>query len=115
MLYPTMNQPLVVLMVFLAGIASGVCFDIAKVLTFLSGKDKYSKAIFEFLATIISLFMLFLVNLKFNYGQFRLYVLLIFALSLIIEQFFLQLLWTKLLSKCYNRHIWKKKDKRKEK
>ena len=113
MLYPTLVQPLVVLMVFFAGLFSGLIFNMAKILTFLSGGDKYSKGIFDFLATISSFAVLFFVNLKFNYGQFRLYVLGVFLLSLIFEQFLSRVLWTKALSKCYNKLVWKGRRRRK--
>ena len=115
MLYPTLIQPLVILMVFLAGLFSGLVFNLSKILAFLSGNDKYSKNIFDFLAMIFSFTVLFFVNLKFNYGQFRLYVLGVFLLSLIFEQFLSRVLWTKAISKCYNKLVWKLKNKRKTK
>ena len=115
MLYPTLIQPLVILMVFLAGLFSGLVFNLSKILAFLSGNDKYSKNIFDFLAMIFSFTVLFFVNLKFNYGQFRLYVLGVFLLSLIFEQFLSRALWTKAISKCYNKLVWKLKNKRKTK
>ena len=115
MLYPTLLQPLVILMVFFTGLFSGVVFNLSKVLAFLSGSDKVSKGIFDFIATISSFAVLYFVNLKFNYGQFRLYVLVVFVLSLIFEQFLSQVLWTKAISKCYNKLVWKLKNKRKKK
>lgn len=113
MLYPTANQPLVILVLFLAGLFSGIIFNISKLLAILSGGDKYSKAIFDFLATITACSILFFVNLQFNYGQFRAYVLFIFVLGIIIEKILLRVLWTKGISKCYNKLVWKLRSKRK--
>ena len=115
MLYPTANQSLMIFLVFISGVISGVLFDLAKMLTFLSGKDKASKNIFEFFATILSFAILFTINLKFNYGQFRLYVIAIFLASLFVEQFLFKVLWTKVIKKCYNNFVerWKKKGKTK--
>lgn len=113
MLYPSSGQPVVILFVFLTGLTSGLFFDISKILTFLSGGDRTSRHIFDFLATIISFACLYFVNLVCNYGQFRLYVLVVFLISLIFEQFLSKVLWTKVFSKCYNRLREKWKTKRK--
>ena len=103
MLYPTTNQPMVLLVIFCVSIISGLVFDLAHILTFLSGNDKNSKHIFDFLATIISFTLLFFTNLEFNYGQFRIYVLIIFLIFFAFERFLSKLLWTKVLSSCYNK------------
>lgn len=115
MLYPTLSQPLVFLAVFGAGLAGGLIFDIFKILTFLSGNDRYSKIFFDFLATILSFGLLFVVNLAVNYGQFRIYVLLSFLLSLLIERLLSKFLWTKCIRKCYNRFREKHAGRKKEK
>ena len=114
MLYPTLSQPLVFLVIFLTGIAGGVIFDVFKTLTFLSGNDKYSKILFDFLATIFSFALLYIVNLNVNYGQFRIYVLLTFLLALYLERLLSKFLWTKCIKRCYNR-IKEKKNARKKK
>ena len=101
MLYPTLNQPLVLLIIFLVGVISGFVFDVARILTTLSGNDNISKHIFDFFATIISFAFLYFANLKCNLGQFRLYVLAIFLLSFSFQRLFSKILWTKLLSKWY--------------
>ena len=80
MLYPTLNQPIVLLALFACGIVCGLVFDVCKILTTLAGNDKFSKHFFDFLATIFSFLLLFFVNLWCNYGQFRLYVFLVFLI-----------------------------------
>lgn len=117
MLYPTLNQPLVIIMMLIAGFASGIVFDVCRILTTLSGNDRLSKHLFDFIATILSFAILFLNNLHFNYGQFRVYVVAIFLLSFWIERKLVQKLWTKLLQKWYSnivqrREDWKKKRNR---
>ena len=92
MLYPTLNQPLTILAIFLVGLASGVIVDIGRLLASLIGGQKYSRHFFDFLAVIISCALLLLTNLKVNYGQFRLYVILIFLLSLALERFLSKIL-----------------------
>ena len=113
MLYPTANQPIIIILVVLTGLVSGLFFDISKALCFLSGNDKVSKEIFNFFAVILSSTTLYFVNLKFNYGQFRFYVVMVFFASLSFERFLSKVLWTKVFAKCYNsiRKKWKKKKK----
>ena len=102
MLYPTLNQPLVILMTTLAGLFCGVFFDLARILNLLLGKNKYTKHIIEFFATIVACGVLFLTNLKFNYGQFRFYVVLIFLITFALERIITGILWTKLLKRWYS-------------
>ncbi|MBO5394865.1 MAG: spore cortex biosynthesis protein YabQ [Clostridia bacterium] len=114
MLYPTLNQPLIIVMMLLAGFACGIVFDVCRILTLLSGNDKVSKHIFDFIATLISCAVLYLNNLHFNYGRFRLYVIALFLISFALERKLVQKLWTKLLQKWYSsivqrREEWKNK------
>ena len=110
MLYPTLNQPLIVLIIFTVGMASGLIFDIARILTTISG-EKWSKHIFDFLATIICFFALFFINLSINLGQFRIYILAVYLASFTLERFFSKILWTKLLLKWYTNVMNRRKKK----
>ena len=107
MLYPTVNQPIVILAMFFTGLACGIIFEIFRFLTFLSGNDKISKNFFDFLAVIFSFVLFFIVNLAVNYGQFRVYVILIFLIGFAVEEIILKILWTKLIEKCYTRIVTK--------
>ncbi len=102
MLYPTLNQPLMFLLLIIAGLASGVIFDILNMVVTLLGNDKYSHHFFNFLSVLFSFALLFVINLKFNYGQFRIYVLAIFIASFLLERLISKILWTKLIKKCYS-------------
>lgn len=114
MLYPTLNQPLVFLVILAVGLASGLLFDLANILTILSGKDKFSKGLFDFIAVIFSFGVLFYSNLAVNYGQFRVYVLLTFLFAILIERLLSKILWTKCIKKWYN-NIKEKRDERRKK
>ena len=114
MLYPTLSQPLILLVVFCTGIIGGLVFDVFKILTTLSGNDKVSKHFFDFLATIFSVALLFGVNLSLNYGQFRLYVIAVFLISFLIERLLSKFLWTKVFSKWYT-NITRRRPKRGQK
>lgn len=102
MLYPTLNQPIIFIVIIFAGIFSGIIFDFFRILTTLSGGDRYSKHIFDFLAVFFSFIVLFLCNLKFNLGQFRIYVLCVYLISFAFQRFFSKYVWTKLATSWYN-------------
>lgn len=109
MLYPTLNQPLVALAILGAGVIGGLFFDVARILTTLSGGDKWSGNIFDFIATICCFAVLFLTNLFVNFGQFRIYVLCVFLISFSLQRLFSKFLWTKLLAKWYTNIAKRKK------
>lgn len=114
MLYPTLNQPLVIVMMLIAGFVAGLFFDICRLIALLTRKDKAAKHIMDFVATITAVVILYLNNLHFNYGQIRLYVVILFVLSFYLQRKLSQKLWTKLLQKWYSniaqrKENWKKK------
>ena len=102
MLYPTSNQPLLIFLLLVGGLVGGLVFDITRVLNLLLGEKKIFKHIFDFFATSLSCFILFLINLNFNLGQIRLYVPIVFLLAFIIERTISRNLWTNLLKRWYS-------------
>ena len=103
MLYQSLSQPLVFLCIFCTGIASGLLFDCKKLLVALCNKNKVFDQVLGFICVSISALGLFLTNLGINYGRFRLYILLAFALSFTLERFSIGKLWTKIIDVCYNK------------
>ena len=86
MLYPTLNQPIVMLVMFFVGFASGFLFDFAFLLK-KSLKDlKATNIFFDFLACIFSFVIFFVTNLYINYGQFRIYVVVIFIIACLLQR-----------------------------
>ena len=102
MLYPTLNQPILFIVLIAGGVVGGLIFDVFRILSTLSGNDRFSKHFFDFLATLFTFFLLFFINMGLNYGQFRIYVPLVFLTSFTLERLFSKFLWTKLLSKWYS-------------
>ena len=102
MLYETLSQPQIFLFVVLFGFISGIIFDIFKIF-----KNRIKNRFFINFLTFFNVFLViliyFFVNLKFNYGEFRFYILLSFFLSLFIERLFIGNLLGKFLEKCYNK------------
>ncbi len=109
MLYPTLNQPLMFLILICVGLLSGLIFDFFNILIALLGKDKSVKIFFNFLSVIFSFVILFISNLYFNFGQFRMYVLFVFIVAFYVQRVFSKILWTKVIKKCYNQNRGKRK------
>ena len=74
MLYPTINQPFVAFILIISGAFSAVVIELLSILSFLSGRDKFTKNLFDFFKSIIFFVILFFANLIYNFGQFRIYV-----------------------------------------
>ena len=102
MLYPTMNQHLMLFALVVGGFLAGIVFDVFRFLSMIFGNDKVLKHFFDFLSTILASLLLFLTNLWLNYGLFRIYVVCIFVISFAVQRFISKFLWTKLISKWYS-------------
>ena len=105
-LFETLSQPYIILFVIMSGFLSGLFFDISYIISFLCNDNKIVRNILEFISVVCAFVVLFIVNQIFLYGQFRLYVLTFFVLSLALEQFTLGKLIAKTRNLCY--HIFRK-------
>ena len=112
-LFETLSQLYIILWIILCGYGCGLFFDIAYMITFLCNNNKVVKNILEFVAVILSVMVLFLINQALLFGQFRLYVILFFMIFLILEQLTLGKIIAKTRNWCY--HIFKKVTQRLQK
>ena len=80
MLYETLSQPHIFLLIILFGFLTGFIFDLLNLLKNVI-KIKFFNNFILFLGVFLSIFIFYLINLNLNYGEFRFYVL--FSLSLI--------------------------------
>ena len=104
MLYPTANQGTIFLILFLGGIISSFAFDINNLIAFLTNKNKIVKIILDFISTLTCGFIYFYLVLKYNYGEQRLFTLLAFVSSLLIERATLGILLAKSFPWCYAKY-----------
>ena len=102
MLYETLNHPSLLLLFIGTGIAGGSVFDVGNYVKFLLSYKNISNIIIDFLETSLCLFMLFFVNLKYNYGQLRLFPLLIFLIVFSLERITIGKMLAKFYTTCYN-------------
>ncbi len=86
MLYETLGQPVIFLILIISGFLSGFIFDFLNILK-KHIKINFFINFFAFLGVFLTIFIFYLINLKFNYGQFRFYTIFCFFLSLTIERF----------------------------
>lgn len=102
MLYETLTQPYLLLIFLLAGILGGLVFDIGNFIKFLCSNKKAPSIFIDFIQTIICCLILFFVNLKYNYGLFRLFPIIIFLIFFTLERFTLGKIIAKFYNLCYN-------------
>ena len=102
MLYETLNQPYLFFLFIIVGFFSGIVFDIGNYIKFLFGNKKVPSFFIDFLQTSIVLIILFFTNLKHNYGQFRLFVCVVFLFSFLLQRNTLGKVVAKFYLSCYN-------------
>lgn len=99
----TLSQPLVFLIVLLIGFGSGLIYDLRSYIIFLCAKNKVLTIILDIISTLLVFAVFFYCNLKFNYGQFRFFVILSFFIGFLTERFSLGFCIAKIFSWCYNK------------
>ena len=112
MLYESLSQPLIFCLMCLGGFFAGIVFDFKSILFFLRKKAIFSH-IYDFFATFLALFLCFFINLKFNFGEFRLFSIMSFFLAFIVERMLWNISLAKIFSKCYDKHKEKQNGKAK--
>lgn len=104
MLYPTVGQGSVFLILLVSGIICAVIFDANNLVTFLCNKNKVVKIILDFICAVLCGAAYFFMVLKFNYGEQRMFTLLAFLLGLTAERCSLGILLAKSLPWCYDKY-----------
>lgn len=102
MLFETLNHLNLFLIFLLCGIIGGLIFDIGNFIKFLFANKKIPSIIIDFIQTLTVCFILFIFNLKFNYGCIRLFPVICFLLSFIIQRLTLGKIIAKVYIICYN-------------
>lgn len=105
MLYETLSQPKLLLVFIIFGFLSGFVFDISNFIKVLSKNNKIVNIILDFVSTVINLGLLFLVNLTYNYGEFRAFAIAVYEFGFTIQRFTLGKLLAKLFLWCYNAFV----------
>lgn len=102
MLFETLSQPKLLLIFVLTGFLCGFIFDLFNFLKFSSKNHKILSFIFDFISSISCFVIYFLINLKYNFGQFRVYTLLIFLIGFTIHRLSIGKILAKTFLWCYN-------------
>ena len=102
MLYETLNQPFLLLSFFLLGALGGVIFDVGNFVKFLCLNKKFACIFFDIIETCCCLYLIFIFNLKLNYGVLRLFPAIIFMTSFSLERLTIGKIVAKFYICCYN-------------
>lgn len=113
MLHETLSQPAIFFYLVLGGFASGFLFDFKNIFLSFFKKKKILNQLLMFFCVFFTLFCLYFLNLKFNYGQFRIFSIVGFLLSFAIQRFLILNFVANPLIKCYNK-IKEKRNGQKE-
>lgn len=102
MLYETLSHPKLALIFLFLGLVGGLIFDIGNFIKFLFANKKLPCVILDIIQTSLCLFLIFIVNLKVNYGVVRLFPYILFLISFYLERISLGKIIAKIYLKCYN-------------
>ena len=108
MLYETLSQPLIALILIVAGFFSAIFFDIANVLLFnIKSKKIYKifKNILDCCCVLLCGSVFYIVVLFWAYGDVRLWQIILFILAVCIERVTIGKLIAKIIVICYNNFI----------
>ena len=122
MLYETLFQPKIFLILFLIGFVCGFLLDFASLMHYFTGKNKAFKEIFASVAIILSFIIFDQTNLLVNYGDLRFFPFLAFWGAFVLQRLTIGKILAKFMEKCYNflrkllktifeKLKWKKKEK----
>ncbi len=114
MLYQSLSQPFISLILSCVGLFCGIIFDLKNIILNLFKKNKIIKQILLFISILIIFLIFYFINLKINYGEFRFFTILIFSLAFALERFFAQNFLANKISRCYNRAKEKRDERRKK-
>lgn len=102
MLYETLSQPLILLLLLIFGFASGIVFDFANFFFILSQKNKTFRFFLDLISMVLVGLIFFLLVLKINYGEIRFYEIVMFASALFVERVLIGKIVAKFFGLCYN-------------
>lgn len=103
MLYESLSQPIIFLFLSLSGFLSGFLFDLKNILSIYFRRNKIISQILLFFAVFLTFFICFFINLKINYGEFRFFSIVAFAISFILQRLIVKNFLAKPVIKCYNK------------
>lgn len=115
MLNETLNQPHLLLIFLVVGLVGGIVFDIGNFIKFLFSNKKVPSVILDIIQTALCMALIYVVNIKFNYGELRLFPFVCFLMAFSLERFTIGKLIAKIYLSCYNfftklvKKLWSKK------
>lgn len=108
MLYETLSQPLIALILIVSGFFSAIFFDIANVLLFnIKSKKIYKifKNILDCCCVLLCGSVFYIVVLFWAYGDVRIWQIILFGLAVYLERISIGKLIAKIIVVCYSNII----------
>jgi len=102
MLYETLSQPKIFLLLLIFGFLSAFLFDVSKLLNYFFNQNKITKQILLFISTFLCFVIFTECNLWLNFGDVRLFAFMGFFLGMILQRISVGKLLAKIMDKCYN-------------
>lgn len=113
MLFEALSQPTIFFALSLGGFLSGFIFDLKNLILFKIKKKSILNQFLLFFSTFFAIFVYFLINLIFNYGQIRFFAIFAFIISFSIQRFLMTNFVANSVIKCYNKLKEKSNGKKK--
>ena len=101
-LFETANQPMIFFCCVLYGFLSGIIFDVSNLFCFLCKKNVIVQIFCDIISTLLCFAVVFFICYNQNFGQFRLYIPLVFFTFVYFERMSLGKLVAKGYARCYN-------------
>lgn len=112
MLHETLSQPAIFFYLVLGGFASGFFFDLKNIFLSFFKKKQILNHILMFFCVFLTLFCLYFLNLRLNYGQFRTFSIIGFLLAFAIQRFLILNFVANPVTVCYNKIKGKRNEKK---
>lgn len=114
MLYEALAQPTIFIVLAMGGFLSGFMFDLKSILSYCFKNNKIITQILLFFCTLFMFFVYFYLNLRINYGEFRVFPIFSFGLSFCIQRFLMNNFVANTIIKWYNKHKEKRYERQKK-
>ena len=113
MLFSTSNQPIFILIIATCAIFTGVLFDLKNIIKlFFNIKNIILIYFFDIFSAFLLFFNYYFINLIFNYGEIRLFSIIIYFIFFAIERYLSCKFVAKRLARCYNKRNERAKQKK---
>ena len=111
----TLFQPIILCKFLLYGFVAGMLFSCLILVVSILRNKLLFVIIFDVIGTIAGFILFFICNLRYNFGQFRFFAVLVFICGILLEIFSIGFFIAKLSKLFYNKNIIEKRRSKNDK